>query len=98
MDLAQYFDAVIGDDYPYGRKPDPRGLLALTNASQRVLMVGDSPIDWATATAAGCGFVWARYGFGAARFHEQAPATPYVLDRPRDLLEVVERCRALDGA
>jgi phosphoglycolate phosphatase len=89
--LSPAFDAVIGGDGPYPRKPDPAGLRALMSASTRVLMVGDSPIDWTTASAGGCSFAWARYGFGAARFDGDGPDTPYRLDRPSDLVEVVDR-------
>ncbi len=95
LGLRSYFDAVIGGDGPHGRKPDPRGLLQLADGSRTVLLVGDSPIDWRTAMAAGCGFGWARYGFGAARFDGGSPDTPYVLDRPRDLAAVLDRFSAV---
>jgi phosphoglycolate phosphatase-like HAD superfamily hydrolase len=55
------------------------------------LLVGDSPVDFETAVAAGSAFAWARYGFGARRFGREAPDTPYVLDAPQDLPPVVER-------
>jgi phosphoglycolate phosphatase-like HAD superfamily hydrolase len=58
------------------------------------VLVGDSPIDWQTASNAGCDFVWARYGFGAARF-DRPPDTPYVIDRPAELAGVVDRLRAI---
>lgn len=89
--LSQYFDAVIGGDGPYRRKPDPQGLSALGGGSPAVLLVGDSPNDWQTAAAAGCGFAWARYGFGASRFDEGCPDTPYVLEHPTDLAAVLDR-------
>jgi len=91
LNLSRYFDGVIGGDGAYGRKPDPAGVHALARGSQDVLMVGDSPIDWETALAAGCAFAWARYGFGAARFDGTAPATSYVLERPADLAGVLDR-------
>ncbi len=91
LELAAHFDAVIGGDGPHGRKPDPQGLRSFANGSSPLLFVGDSPVDWETAMAAGCSFAWARYGFGAARFEDEAPATPYVLDRPADLIAVVDR-------
>jgi len=96
LHLDGFFDEVLGGDGPFSRKPDPAGLLALMRAApgQPALLVGDSPIDYQTALSAGCGFVFARYGFGAARF-DGAPQTPYVLDRPADLPAIIERYAAI---
>ena len=97
--LSPAFDRVIGGDGPYPRKPSPDGLRALIGGTAPALMVGDSPIDLATATAAGCGFAWASYGFGAARFEDRVPETPYTLDRASDLIAVVDRyAAAMSGA
>jgi phosphoglycolate phosphatase len=94
LGLLSYFETVIGGDGELGRKPDADGLRAAASGAAYVMLVGDSPIDWQTASAAGCDFVWARYGFGAARF-ERPPATPYVIDRPADLAAVLDRVRAI---
>lgn len=94
LGLLRYFDAVIGGDGPHGRKPDPAGLRALASSAAHVMLVGDSPIDWQTAAAAGCDFVWAQYGFGAGRFSEP-PQTPYVIARPADFAGVLDRARAI---
>jgi phosphoglycolate phosphatase len=94
LGLARYFELILGGDNPYGRKPNPAGLRAAVAGAEHSLLVGDSPIDDATARAAGCGFVWARYGFGARRF-EEAPPTSYVLDRPADLAAVLDRFIAI---
>ena len=94
LGLAPYFDEVLGGDSEHGRKPDPTGLRWLARTSNHVVLVGDSPIDWQTAQAAGCSFVWAKYGFGAARF-DTAPHTPYVLERPADLAEALDRLMAI---
>ena len=86
LKLAPFFATVIGGDGPYPRKPDPGGLQHLMNEHQvsahRTVLVGDSPIDAATARAAGAAFCAARYGFGAvgATFHAEA-----AIDRPMDL-------------
>lgn len=92
LDLIAFFDEVIGGDGPFPRKPDPTALAVLTKKSGDLptLMIGDSPIDAKTAAAAGCTFVWARYGFGRARFDEP-PDTSYVLDQPSDLADVIDR-------
>ena len=94
LGLSLYFAHIVGGDGPHGRKPDPTGLRAVSADSTDVVLVGDSPIDWSTARAAGCTFVWARYGFGAARF-DAAPATPYVLEQPSDLAAVLDRMTAI---
>jgi phosphoglycolate phosphatase len=88
--LRPYLADVLGGDGPHPRKPDAAGLRALNPSSGPALLVGDSPIDWATAQAADCAFAWARYGFGAARF-EAPPETPYQLARPADLLAILDR-------
>jgi phosphoglycolate phosphatase len=97
LKLSPFFDAVIGGDGPEGRKPNPAGLRALAGGSTAVLLVGDSPIDWETARAAGCSFGWARYGFGAVRFDGEPPQTPYVLDAPADLIGVLDRFGAMNA-
>lgn len=94
LNLTRYFDTIIGGDTPHGRKPNPAGLRAATADAPHVLLVGDSPVDWETADAAGCAFAWARYGFGAARF-EEPPDTPYVFDRAADFAPILDRAAAL---
>jgi len=96
LDLASFFETIIGGDGPYERKPQPGGLLSLAGAhAGATVLVGDSPIDWKTAQAAGCPFVWASYGFGAGRFGDQTPDTPYILNRPSDLVAVLDRVAAI---
>jgi phosphoglycolate phosphatase len=94
LGLTSYFDEIVGGDSAHGRKPNPAGLRSLAGAATHVMLVGDSPIDWETAQAAGCLFVWARYGFSAARF-ATPPETPYVLERPADLAAVLDRAIAI---
>ncbi len=68
LGLRHYFQAVIGGDTPFGRKPAPGGLLHLAAAAGvtpgETLLVGDSPIDLATARSAGTHICLVRYGFG----------------------------------
>jgi phosphoglycolate phosphatase len=94
LGLLPYFETVIGGDSPAGRKPGIAGLRSVSQGAEHVIVVGDSPIDAETATNAGCDFVWARYGFGAARF-ERPPDTPYVIDRPADFAAVLDRLHAI---
>lgn len=94
LGLSSYFSGVIGGDTPHGRKPAAAGLRVLAEDADYVMLVGDSPIDAQTATAADCDFVWARYGFGAQRF-DAPPDTPYVIDRPAEFAAVLDRARAI---
>lgn len=68
LGLAAAFAHVIGGDTRAGRKPDPAGLLGIVGRSGAApgttMLVGDSPIDLATARRAGARICLARYGFG----------------------------------
>ncbi len=92
LHLRGFFTRVIGGDSEYGRKPDPTGLLALQSLApgERLVMVGESPADWKVAVNANCPFVWARFGFGAAKF-DAPPDTPFAIDHQRDLGAVLSR-------
>jgi phosphoglycolate phosphatase len=93
LGLRGFFSRIIGGDSEHGRKPDPAGLRALMTLApgEPLVMVGDSPIDARTAEAAGCPFVLARYGFGAAKFGTSPPDTPYAIDHVRELSAVLDR-------
>lgn len=95
LGVRAYFAEVLGGDGPWPRKPDPAGLRALRVHARGgpVVMVGDSPVDAATAERAGATFVLANYGFGAAGFGGTA-ATPFVADAPRSLIDVIARAIA----
>ena len=96
LGLRGFFSRVIGGDSEYGRKPDPAGLLSLQALApgDQLVMIGDSPADWKTADAAKVPFVFARYGFGASKFGADPPATPLVIDHPRELTRSFEAARA----
>jgi phosphoglycolate phosphatase len=95
LQLAPFFATVVGGDGPFPRKPDPQGLHHLMHQHHvppgRTILVGDSPIDAATARAAGAAFCAARYGFGAhgasvdadASVHDAADL-PFVIARLLD--------------
>lgn len=95
LGLRGFFARVIGGDSAYRRKPDPAGLLSLESLATggALVMVGDSPADAQAAAAAGCPFVFARYGFGAPKFGAEPPATPFVLDHFRDLALLLDQIR-----
>lgn len=93
LGLRGFFSRVIGGDSEYGRKPDPSGLRALQTLApgDQLVMVGDSPADYKVAVNAGCPFVFARFGFGATKFGDHPPDTPYVIDHARELDRVLDR-------
>jgi phosphoglycolate phosphatase len=68
LGMDMLFSDVIGGDSSHGRKPDPSGLLDLVARAgvtpAETLLVGDSPVDLATARRAGTHICLARYGFG----------------------------------
>jgi phosphoglycolate phosphatase len=67
LGLAEYFARVIGGDSLPFRKPDPRVVLALLEEfaarPESSLLVGDSEVDAATASAAGVPFVLMKHGY-----------------------------------
>ena len=95
LDLARWFpaDRVVGGDGPLPRKPDPASLRHLMRAAgidaSRLLLVGDSLIDWRTARAANTSICLARYGFGFDAFPLDVLApSDLVIDAPEDLLQL----------
>ena len=95
LDLASFFGSVIGGDGPFARKPDPAGLQHLMAEHRmqpsRTIMVGDSPIDAATARAAGTSFCLAAYGFGVPN---PAPPSDAVLVTSEELPAAIRRLLA----
>jgi phosphoglycolate phosphatase len=95
LDLARYFDPVIGGDTPFGRKPDPAGLLHIIDVSGAspvsTLLVGDSPIDRQTARNAGTSICLARFGFGYTFAPGDLDGTEFIIDTPEELAGVVGR-------
>lgn len=67
LGLDQYFTRVLGGDSLPFRKPDPRMLTELLNTLQvspaSSVLVGDSEVDAATASAAGVPFVLMTHGY-----------------------------------
>ena len=95
LGLRGFFTTVIGGDSNHGRKPQPAGLLSLQSLApgDQLVMIGDSPADWKAAEAASVPFVFTRYGFGAPKFGDTPPGTPFVIDHPRELIAVLEKIK-----
>jgi phosphoglycolate phosphatase len=93
LGLADRFDDIVGGDTEYGRKPDPAGLLALVSKAgvepDQAVLVGDSPIDLATARRAGARVCLARYGFGYRFEPGDFDGSETFIDAPRELMRVV---------
>ena len=96
LGLRGFFSRIIGGDSDYGRKPEPAGLLALQALApgDRLVMIGDSPVDYQVSVNAMCPFVFARYGFGATKFGDTSPETPFVVDHVRELNSALARLSA----
>jgi phosphoglycolate phosphatase len=87
LDLSRHFDPdrIVAGDGPFPRKPDPRGLTHLmasvSAAADATVLVGDSVVDWRTASAAATRICLARYGFGWEGFPiEQLGPDAWVVD------------------
>jgi phosphoglycolate phosphatase len=95
LSLRVYFRTVIGGDTPHGRKPNPAGLLQLAADAGvdpgRVLMVGDSPIDLATARNSGTQICLARYGFGYRFAPDDFRGDELFIDAPANLVTLFDR-------
>jgi phosphoglycolate phosphatase len=88
--LAAFVEVLGGDSMP-SRKPDPHGLLHLARLAgtppERVLLVGDSPVDAHTAQAAGTGFCGVAWGLAPDRLRAERPAR--IVDHPHEVVAVV---------
>lgn len=92
LDLLRYFAAVLGGDSLSVRKPDPAGVLHLARIAavptDRLLLVGDSPIDVRTARAARVVFCGVAWGFAPEAMAEEHPERIVAL--PIELLAVID--------
>lgn len=89
LDIARYFDVVIGGDDVKNKKPHPEPLLLVAErlglAPSELLFVGDSRNDIQAAQAAGCCSVGLTYGYNYGE--AIALSEPdYVFERFNDLL------------
>jgi phosphoglycolate phosphatase len=95
LGLQQYFRETIGGDTPFGRKPSPAGLLHLAGVVDAplaaTLLVGDSPVDLATARHAETRICLARYGFGYRFAPADFRGDETFIDAPVDLVDMLAR-------
>ena len=67
LDLAPFFDSIIGADLAPAPKPDPRHLITAVEAAggrvERAVMVGDASTDAGAARAAGAHLILVSFGY-----------------------------------
>jgi phosphoglycolate phosphatase len=91
LDIAPYFEVVLGqrDDLP--RKPDPAGvhfiLEQMNLTTDEVLYVGDTPTDMQTAKAAGLRAAAVLWGF-RSREELEAQGADFLIAEARELLGI----------
>ena len=91
LDLARFFDVVLGGDSLPVRKPDPGHLLAVVErlqaAAERTVMIGDSRNDILSGRAAGMTTVAVAYGYSQVPAAELGAS--HVIERFSDLPETL---------
>ncbi len=90
LGVGSAFARVLGSGDGFANKPDPAGLVELMRAfgasPAETLMVGDSPVDVATARAAGVEVAGVGYGLDPERLAEARP--DFTVSHPRELVEL----------
>jgi phosphoglycolate phosphatase len=93
LDLTRHFPAIIGGGRTPYSKPDPRHLMEVVNALKsspsRAVLVGDSPVDVATARAAGIPVIAMSYGYTPVPVNELGADA--VVDEFAALPEIISR-------
>lgn len=96
LGLLPAFSLVLGADSLPARKPDPCGverlLQEMGTQRDRMLMVGDSRIDFETARAAGIAFCGVAWGIRPGELL-QTPGVERVIRSAEELLAVIESGR-----
>jgi phosphoglycolate phosphatase len=102
LDLRRYFADVIGGDTTFARKPNPAGLNDLIARAgvqpSAAMLIGDSPIDHATARRADTAVCLARYGFGYRFGNGEFTGSELFINAPEELVGVVSDWLAEGGA
>lgn len=95
LGLADYFSCVVGGDEPFGRKPNPDGLLHIISLAGSVpgqtVMVGDSMVDVRTGEAAGAWICAVHYGFGRIEDRSSVAERRIEVHRPEELAQALVR-------
>jgi phosphoglycolate phosphatase len=94
LDLAPFFDSIIGADLAPAPKPDPRHLMKAVETAggriDRAIMVGDASPDAGAARAAGAKLILVSFGY------TEIPAADLKPDRLIDHYDqLIEACIAL---
>lgn len=99
LQVRALFDAVIGGDGPYPRKPDPASLRALMAglgaAPDDTLLVGDTAIDLQAARNAGIHCCIVSYGFGFRR--DRVEDADWIVDDAAGLRRVIDAWALADA-
>lgn len=96
LGLARYVNAIVAGDGEFPRKPNPAGLIHLTDRfvvdRKQTVMVGDSWIDYSTARSAGTSICLARYGFGFDSFPtSEISGDEGIVDDPAEFETVIRQ-------
>jgi phosphoglycolate phosphatase len=99
LGIADLFVDLIGGDSPFGRKPDPAGLLELMKRAgatrDTTLMVGDSAIDHETARRASVRCCLTAYGYGYETFPaDRLTGDEWIVKSAAELSAAIARFRA----
>ncbi|MEA4846615.1 MAG: HAD family hydrolase [Clostridiaceae bacterium] len=91
--FGKYIKVAIGESESIRRKPAPdtvfKALEELGSAADKAVYVGDSEVDVKTAKNAGSLCVGVTWGFRSRAVLEREGAD-YIIDRPKELLKIVE--------
>jgi phosphoglycolate phosphatase len=93
LGLLPAFTIVLGADSVPVRKPDPSGIERLLDETdtprQRMILIGDSKIDFETARAARIAFCGVAWGIRPGELL-RTPGVPHIIHRAEELLALVE--------
>lgn len=94
LDLARYFEVILGARAGYPPKPDPAAIEAILEktgvAPQRALIIGDSGNDIRAGKAAGVATCAVTYGYRPADELETL-APDWMVDRPEDIVTLLQK-------
>ena len=95
LDIAEYFDVLLGEDQVENKKPAPDMALKALRLLGDIdpsegLVLGDSTYDIRMGNTAGCHTVWASYGYGKG--DDVLKENPdFIVEDPRGLAGILDR-------